>query len=61
MSKLRNLKKKIQMMRQRLSSMAGELGTFDSKVVDFSTQLDGVINEYYRIRKSSLERHDAAK
>lgn len=58
MAKLRNLKKTIRRMRQRLSYMVDELGTFDTNVVDFSTQLDGVINEYYRIRKRRRRKHE---
>jgi hypothetical protein len=46
-------------MRQRLAQMVGELGTFDLQVVELSMQLDGLINEYYRIRSCSIRRKPA--
>lgn len=51
MSKLKELKKTIRQMRQRLDGMVRELGTFDQPVVAQSVELDQVLNQYYSLRR----------
>lgn len=52
MPKLKDLKKRIRMMRLRLHRLVDNHGTWHPSVIARSSELDEALNVYYRIRNS---------